>query len=48
MATIIIYTYMCTNLECRHIEKQSGVRQSMITCPECGRQMRLIDEERVD
>lgn len=43
---INIYTYMCVNGACRAIEKRSGVKKSMITCPHCGHQMRLIKTEK--
>ena len=42
---MIIYVYMCVNGACRKIERRAGVRKSMITCPYCGSQMRLIDTE---
>jgi DNA-directed RNA polymerase subunit RPC12/RpoP len=37
---------MCVNLSCRKIERKSGVKKSMIKCPYCGSQMRLIDIEK--
>ena len=43
---MIVYVYLCVNGGCRNIERRSGVRKSMITCPNCGSQMRLIDEEK--
>ena len=43
---MIVYVYLCVNGACRNIERRSGVRKSMITCPCCGSQMRLIDEEK--
>ena len=46
--TIWIYTYLCTNGACRNVEKRSGVKRSMIECPCCGHNMRLIDTEKVD
>ena len=42
---MIVYVYLCTNGACRYIERRSGMRKSMITCPVCGSQMRLIDTE---
>lgn len=46
MAYTVVYTYLCTNGECRHIELRSGVRYAQITCPCCGHIMRLIKEEK--
>ena len=42
---MIIYVYMCCNGACRAIQRRTGMRKSMITCPVCGSQMRLIDTE---
>lgn len=48
MATTWVYTYLCTNAECRNIELRSGVRYSQITCPVCGNLMRIIKTEKQD
>ena len=43
---MVVYVYLCVNGECRNIERRSGVRISMVTCPCCGSQMRLIKTEK--
>ena len=43
---MVVYIYLCTNGACRKIERRSGMRKSMITCPYCNSQMRLIKEEK--
>jgi predicted RNA-binding Zn-ribbon protein involved in translation (DUF1610 family) len=44
--SVIVYTYLCVNGACRHIELRSGVRYSQIVCPKCGHIMRLVKEEK--
>jgi hypothetical protein len=41
-----VYVYLCVNSSCRYILKRSGMRKSMIECPVCGAQMRIIKEEK--
>jgi hypothetical protein len=48
MATIYIYTYRCTNGQCRYIELQNGVKKMQIPCPKCGHQMNLIKTEKME
>ena len=43
---VTIYTYRCVNGSCRSIEKTSGVKKTQITCPKCGKHMRLISTEK--
>ena len=43
---MIVYTYLCVNGACRYILRRAGVRKSMIECPVCGHQMRLIRTEK--
>ena len=42
---MIIYVYMCCNGSCRYILRRTGMRKSMIECPVCGSQMRIIETE---
>ena len=46
MARIVVYVYRCTNGACRYILRRTGMRKSMIPCPICGSQMRIIKEEK--
>ena len=43
---MIIHVYMCVNGACRAIQRRTGMRKSMIECPVCGSQMRLIKTEK--
>ncbi len=42
MPKITIYTYRCSNSECRSIQHQSRQRRSQMPCEVCGKRAVLI------
>lgn len=41
-----VYYYMCCNGACRFTFTRTGMRKSMVPCPVCGAQARLIRTEK--